>query len=180
MDKKKTADALLQQCYDAYRMKLFNYCLARLDGSREAADDCVQETFVVFYDKLLDGESFEAPRAFLYRTADNFVKRQKQKAASEAKRNVPLEEAWSVSSPDSVYSERVNLIDYDECAQKLVSMLSDDEKEIYTLRYVEKTSVESMARMMGLSRPAMSMRLVRLRNKIKDMVYEYNIEEKGG
>ena len=70
MSEKKRADALLQECYDQYRIRLFNYCLSRLD-SREAADDCVQETFIVFYNKLLDGEEFENPRAFLYRTADN-------------------------------------------------------------------------------------------------------------
>lgn len=180
MNEKKKADALLQQCYAEYRVKLFNYCLARLDGSREAADDCVQETFVVFYDKLLGGESFEAPRAFLYRTADNFVKRQKQKSATEAKRSVPLEEAWNVSAADSEYNERISSIDYDKCAARLVEMLSEEEKEIYKLRYVEKASVETMAQMMGLSRPAMSMRLMRLRNKIKEMVYDYNIEEKGG
>ena len=90
MSEKKRANALLQECYNEYRIRLFNYCLSRLDGSREAADDCVQETFIVFYDRLLDGEQFENPRAFLYRTADNFVKRQKQKAASELRREVPL------------------------------------------------------------------------------------------
>lgn len=59
MSEKKRANALLQQCYNDYRIKLFNYCLSRLNGSRESADDCVQETFVVFYDKLLNGEGFE-------------------------------------------------------------------------------------------------------------------------
>ena len=70
MSEKKRADALLQECYELYRIKLFNYCLSRLDGSREAADDCVQEVFIVFYNKILEGERFENPRAFLYRTAD--------------------------------------------------------------------------------------------------------------
>lgn len=180
MSEKKWADALLQQCYADYRVKLFNYCLSRLYGSREAADDCVQETFIVFYDKLLGGESFENPRAFLYRTADNFVKRQKQSAASDARRRVPLEDAWNVSSENSDYNEKIAEIDYDKCAEKLISLLSDEEKELYELRYIQKVSVESMAEMLGLSRPAASMRLLRLRNKIKDMVYGYNIEEKGG
>lgn len=178
MSEKKRANALLQECYNEYRIKLFNYCLSRLD-SREAADDCVQEAFIVFYNKLLDGEEFENPRAFLYRTADNFVKRQKQKDAVELKRSVPLDDAAEVGVTDE-YLSRLDLIDYEECAKILLNLLTDEEKQIYDLRYIQKIGVEDIAERLGISRPAASMRLMRLRNKIKDMVYEMNIDEKGG
>ena len=179
MSEKKRADALLQECYDQYRLKLFNYCLSRLDGSREAADDCVQETFIVFYNKLLDGEEFENPRAFLYRTADNFVKRQKQKDAVELKRSIPLEDAENIGVTDE-YLSRLDLIDYEEIAKILLNLLTDEEKQIYDLRYIRKQSVEDISEQLGISRPAASMRLMRLRNKIKDMVYSFDIEKKGG
>ncbi len=169
---KKRADALLQECYSKYRIRLFSYCLSRLDGSREAADDCVQETFVVFYNRLLGGEEFENPRAFLYRTADNFVKRQKQKTASELKHRLPLESAENIGVEDE-YTEKLDLIDYDECAEILLTLLTDEEKQLYVLRYIQKTGVEKIAEMLGISRPAASMRLVRLRNRIKDMVYTF-------
>ena len=172
MSEKKRANALLQECYDQYRIRLFNYCLSRLDGSREAADDCVQETFIVFYNKLLNGEEFGNPRAFLYRTADNFVKRQKQKNATESQRQVPLETAADIGVTDE-YIERLDLIDYEGCAKILLNLLSDEEKQIYNLRYIQKIGVEEIADKLGISRPAASMRLMRLRNKIKDMVYSY-------
>ncbi|MGN0573909.1 MAG: RNA polymerase sigma factor [Acutalibacteraceae bacterium] len=180
MSEKKRADALLQECYGQYRIKLFNYCLSRLDGSREAADDCVQEAFIVFYDKLLEGEQFENPRAFLYRTADNFVKRQKQKIAEEQRRRVPLEDVADIGVVDDEYAERLALIDYDECAKILINLLTDEEKQIYDLRYVRRIGVEELAEKLGISRPAASMRLMRLRNKIKDMVYSFDIEKEGG
>ncbi|MBQ7122030.1 MAG: sigma-70 family RNA polymerase sigma factor [Clostridia bacterium] len=180
MSEKKRANALLQECYNEYRTKLFNYCISRLDGAREAADDCVQETFIVFYQKLLDGEHFENPRAFLYRTADNFVKRQKQKAASELRREVPLESAADISVSDEEYAARLDLIDYEECAKILINLLGDDEKRMYDLRYIQKIGVEEIAERLAISRPAASMRLMRLRNKIKDMVYSFDIEKKGG
>lgn len=179
MSEKKRADALLQECYDQYRIRLFNYCLSRLDGSREAADDCVQETFIVFYNKLLDGEEFENPIAFLYRTADNFVKRQKQKDAVELKRSLPLEDATEVGVTDE-YLSRLDTIDYEECAKILLNLLTDEEKQIYDLRYIQKQGVEDISEQLGISRPAASMRLMRLRNKIKDMVYSFDIEKKGG
>lgn len=179
MSEKKRADALLQECYNQYRIKLFNYCLSRLDGSREAADDCAQEAFIVFYNKLLEGEQFENPRAFLYRTADNFVKRQKQKAASELRHQVPLESASDIGVDDE-YIIKLDEIDYEEFAKILINLLTDEEKQIYNLRYIQKIGVEEIAGRLGVSRPAASMRLMRLRNKIKAMVYDMNIDEKGG
>ena len=93
MTQKKAADALLEQCYDAYRLKLFNYCLSRLNGAREAADDCVQEAFLVLYRTLRGGETVAHPQAFLYRTADQFVKRARQQQAAAARRELPLTQA---------------------------------------------------------------------------------------
>ncbi len=180
INKKKYINAQLQECYDKYRLKLFNYCLSRLNGSREAADDCVQETFIIFYNKLLDGNQFEDPKTFLYRTANNFVKRQKQKDAKELQRQVSLESATEIGVTDDEYDFRLDLIDYEELAKMLIEFLSEEEKEIYTLRYVQKIAVEEIAEKIGISRPAASMRLMRLRNKIKEMVYSFDIEKEGG
>lgn len=177
MSGKQRANALLQECYKEYRTKLFAYCLSRL-GAREAADDCVQEVFIVFYNRLLEGEKFENPRAFLYRTADNFVKREKEKTARELRREVPLESVQDIAVTNEEYTERLDLIDYEECAKALIGLLSDEEKKMYDLRYIQKIGVEEISRILGISRPAASMRLMRLRNKIKDMVYSIDI--KGG
>lgn len=176
INKRKYINTQLQECYDKYRLKLFNYCLSRLGGSREAADDCVQETFIVFYNKLLDGNRFEDPKTFLYRTANNFVKRQKQKDARELKHQVPLESAEDISITYEEYDARLDRIDYEMFAKMLIDILSDEEKELYTLRYIQKISVEEMSERLEISRPAASMRLMRLRNKIKDMVYSIDFE----
>lgn len=179
MTKNKKAEILFEQCYKDYRIKIFNYCLSRLEGSREKADDCVQETFMVFYNKLIDGEKFDNPRAFIYRTADNFVKRQKQRTATELKYEIPLEKAAEVEAFDDEYASVLNQIDYEACAKLLLNLLDDDELKIYCLRYVENNKVEDIAEQLGISRPAASMRLLRLRNKIKEMVYSFDIETKG-
>lgn len=178
LSKNKHANALFRQCYDEYRSKLFAYCLSRLEGSRENADDCVQETFIVFYNRLLDGENFENPRAFLYRTADNFVKREKEKNAKDLRRLVPLDSVRQTAVDDEFLSH-LDRIDYDECAKKLISLLDEEEKKLYGMRYIQKMSVEQVAEVLGISRPAASMRLMRLRKKVMDMVYSYT-EGEGG
>lgn len=179
MNKSRNAEKVFEQCYKDYRIKIFNYCLSRLEGSREKADDCTQETFIVFYNKLLDGEKFENPRAFIYRTADNFIKRQKQRTATELKYEIPLENAAEIEAFDDEYASVLNMIDYDECAKLLLNKLDEEELKIYRLRYIENNKVEAIAEQLGISRPAASMRLLRLRNKIKELVYSFDIETKG-
>ena len=179
MSVKKRATDLLQQCYDDYRLKLFNYCLARLSGEREAADDCAQEAFLVFNKRLLDGEEFENPRAFLYRTAENFVKRRQEQITNETKRIVPLEAAEDAAVSDEFYTETLASIDFDALAKRLIDELSEDEKTLYNLRYIQNTRVDEIALALNISRPAASMRLVRLKTKITDMVTQLDFE-KGG
>lgn len=58
----KDCNTILKECYAQYRIKLFNYCLARLDGAREDADDCVQDSFLVLQQKLNSRETIENPR----------------------------------------------------------------------------------------------------------------------
>ncbi len=179
MSLKSRADKLLEQCYSEYRIKLFNYCLARLDGVREAADDCVQESFIVFYNQLLEGEEFANPRAFLYRTADNFVKRRRSKSVSQAAHEVPLDTARDYEARDLNFSEAVNNIDYEELAKHLIEELDEDERMLYKKRYEDKLGVEEISKQLSISRPAASMRLIRLRNKVRDMVFDLNLEEGG-
>lgn len=165
--------AQLKRCYEDYRIKLFKYCLARLDGAREDADDCVQDAFLILQKKLKEGETVDNPRAFLYRTADNFVKRRKEEKAKSAKRNVPLEYAEDLAAlTDPVYLKAVDETDYDQLAENLIATLSENEKELYDLRYRRKTAVDDIANILGISPAAASMRLMRLREKVKQKVYE--------
>lgn len=179
MSARKQTTALLQQLYDDYRLKLFNFCLARLSGERESADDCVQEAFLVLNSKLLNGEEIDNPRAFLYRTAENFVKRRQEQIVKENKRLVPLENATEAATNEEVYCQAIEGIDYDMLAERLISSLDEDEKLLYNMRYIQNTRVDEIALTLNISRPAASMRLVRLKTKITDMVNQLDFE-KGG
>ncbi len=175
MKSEKQVNKLFEECYAEYRIKLFDYCLARLSGNREEADDCVQESFTLFYKKLKAGEEFEHPRAFLYRTAENFVKRQKEKNVKVLMRNVPIDDVEI--GTETEFFQRLDEIDFESFAKELISCLNEKEKEIYYQRYIQKMSVEEMAEKSGVSRPAMSMKLMRLRNKIKEIVYNTDFEK---
>ena len=68
---------------------------------------------------------------------------------------------------------------FDDLAEQLIATLDEDEKLLYNLRYIKNTRVDEIATILNISRPAVSMRLVRLKNKITDMVTRLDFE-KGG
>lgn len=170
---KQAANELVKECFENYRYKLFNYCLARLNGERQDADDCVQDAFVVLHRRLLDGEEIQNPRAFLYRSAENFVKQRREANAKSALRSVPLEYAEAIPSAfDDDYLKAVDETDYDLLAEELINTLNSNEKELYNLRYCKKISVDEISKIYNISPTATSMRLLRLRDKVKRLVYE--------
>lgn len=172
---KSDADKILSKYYDDCYQSLFKYCKVRLGKFDSHAHDCVQESFIVLYGKLTGGETIENPRAFLYRTADNFIKRTVKECSRQQNRNIPLEEIYAVtvSSVPMISDD----FDYDKCAKDLISRLSEDEKQIYILKYSNKMSIGEIAVFLNISPAAAAKRLQRMRDKVKQLVSETEYEE---
>ena len=92
---------------------------------------------------------------------------------------INIENATEAATNDEVFFEAIENIDYDALAEKLIDTLDDDEKLLYNLRYIKNTRVDEIATILNLSRPAVSMRLVRLKTKITQAVNNIDFE-KGG
>ena len=172
---KSDANNILSKCYDDCYQSLLKYCRVRLRNFDSHAHDCVQEAFIVLYSKLKSDETIENPRAFLYRTADNFIKRTIRDCSEQQSRNVPLDDiyAFTVSSVPMISDD----FDYDKCAETLISKLSDDEKQIYIMKYSNKMSIGEIANYLNISPAATAKRLQRMRDKVKQLVSETEYEE---
>ncbi len=123
---------------------------------------------LVYYKRLLNGEEFEKPLAFLYQTAANLCKNANKKATKQAMRTVPLEEATDVAAQEE--NSRASELDYDEIKERLLEKLSEEEQTLYQLKYVEDKSLKEIAEMMGISPNAVAKRTQRLRSVIKQLV----------
>ena len=145
----------------------------RLGEFSEHAEDCVQDAFVILQRKLNEGETIEQPRAFLYRTADNFVKRTAEHYIKERTRTVDLSQVESVSVAPEISDD----FDYDRLAQILLETLTQQEQELYILKYVRRKSLKEIAEMLDIQPTAVAKRVSRLRQRIKDLIYEQNFFE---
>lgn len=153
---------IFEQCYDDYYMRLLNFARARLRENGGFAEDCVQEAFVAFYKRLVSGEQFEHAGAFLYRTLDNIIKKQNSKTAAEQKNTVSLDDP-----ENTVELKSEDEIDYEACIETLEKSLNDQEKLLYTAKYVDGKPIRDIAAETGLTVGAVTMRLSRLRKKLK-------------
>lgn len=168
-----SVEQIVNDCYEKYYQSIFKYCRVRLGEFSEHAEDCVQDTFVILQRKLNEGKTIEQPRAFLYRTADNFVKRTVEHYSKERTRMVDLDTAENTPAPPIISDD----FDYDAFAQILISTLTEQEQELYILKYVQRKSLKEIAEMLGIQPTAVAKRVSRLRQHIKDLIYERNLFE---
>lgn len=173
MDKKLNIEQFINDCYEKYYQSLHKYCRVRLGEFSEHAEDCVQDAFVILQRKLSEGETIERPRAFLYRTADNFVKRTVEHYGKERTRTVELTEAENAPAPPIISDD----FDYDKLAQILIAELSTQEQELYILKYIQRKPLKEIAEMLGIQPTAVAKRVSRLRQHIKDLIYDNNFFE---
>lgn len=151
-----------EKCYDDYYLRLLSFARARLGENGSFSEDCVQETFVVFYKRLVSGEQFEYPGAFLYRTLDNIIKKQNSKAFAEKKNTVYLDDPQN-----TVELKSEDCFDYEGFTELLEKSLDGRERLLYTEKYVYRKPIGVIAAETGLTVGAVTMRLSRLRQKLK-------------
>lgn len=178
------ADILLEESFEQYSKAIEKFCYVRLGEASDYASDCLQETYCLFYRKLLDGTEFENPRAFLYKTANNMVLKAKENYYKNAKRTKSLDEAENIPTyiEESIEDKiENNDVDIDFAKSLLLSSLDDDELILYQMKYVERLSLKEISDKIHISPSAVAMRTSRLRSKVKALVIPTLTEiRKGG
>jgi len=159
MQKSETA---FLAAYDAYADAIFRYCYVRLHD-REQAKDVTQETFVRTWEWLAKGNKAENLRAFLYRIATNITVDLYRK-----RRDVPLEALPhgadirdDARSADPLYAAQVRHV------VSAIERLDPTYADALLMRYVEDMPVKEIARALGISENAASVRLHRGITRLK-------------
>lgn len=180
---KSEADELLSDAYFHYSRLIEKFCAVRLKEARADLDDCVQNTFLLYYKKILAGEEIINTKAFLYRVADNMVKRAVDDYYRNAKRTVELEKAEHITVENQVESELESIanLDYDLLKEKLLQKLSEDEQKLFELKYARRLSLKEISDIYNINPAAVANRTSRLRTKIKALVDDtIELERNGG
>ncbi|MBQ8183084.1 MAG: sigma-70 family RNA polymerase sigma factor [Clostridia bacterium] len=168
MSKKQIASQKLERDYNLYFGNLQRFCMVKLKN-KEQADDCVQESFYILYQHYMKDEDIKNVAGFLYKVADNLIKaqwRENQKAE-----NIVQIDAISDTIPAK--ADEYSDLDYDSLAEKLLRTLSESEKELYKLKYIENKSLDEISRELNMTYQAVAKRLSRLRQKVKELITDH-------
>ncbi len=168
MQNKKRADETLREAYNTYFDKIARFCNIKLKNRNEA-EDCVQECFMIFYKRVLQGEEIKNTGAFLYKIADNLIKTQWRQ---DKKTNtiVSLDELSETLAATEIID--FSYIDFDLYAEKIIRILDEKEQLIYKMKYTDGKSIAEISRELNISFDAAAKRLSRLRQKVKDLITE--------
>ena len=165
-DKEKAIRDNFTQLYSDFHSAIYKFCLARLNGDSAAAEDAMQNAFIVLYKKMQGEKEIEFPRAFLYRTADKMVLKAQSENSKHRKHNISLDDSDEAAVDEQ---EKVdNELDYSLLIARISKGLNEDETELLRLKYIYGLTIDETAAQLGISKPAAAKRLQRLREKIKE------------
>jgi RNA polymerase sigma-70 factor (ECF subfamily) len=136
----------LEELYDRYGEKLYHYLVIRL-GSRQDAEDILQETFYRFSRYTVCWKWIKNPKAFVFRVVRNEANRFLKKRVEQQKM-IQL----NPNLANSIFSI---IQGPDERSEKLLAeslaKLPDEQREIIMLKVFEGMTFKEIARICRLS-----------------------------
>ena len=154
--------------YDTHADGLFRFVSFKL-SDREMALDLVQETFTRLWDTMRSGTVVENEKAFLFTIARRLViDRYRARRASSLD---ALQEEYGFDPIDEIESPPERLAEQKE-AVALIRKLPETYQEVLLLRYVEGLEPRDIARVVGDSANAVTVRLHRGLEKLRTLMHE--------
>ncbi len=156
----------LASLYDEHSDAIYRYCFFRV-FSKHRAEELMQETFLKFWKYIQEERKIDNERALLYTIATHLVIDEKRKARTESL-DAMLEVEGSVE-PAAPGAERdpVNSAMMREVQDELAK-LSEEEQELFKLRYVDDLDPKEIATIRGTGANVVSVQLNRIMHKLRD------------
>ena len=151
--------------------QILSYCKNLIDAA--SAEECTQDVFSVYFEKAAQIK-IRNPRAWLFRTADNYLHRYNQKFQQEKQEIFPLpnpEGAEDMEDIRFVYEQDFDRfleesVDIGEEVNQVLSGLSHAEQILYHQYYKENMSIKALMELYQVSSTAMKAKLFRLKQHI--------------
>ena len=144
--------ALFDRVYETYGPALYRFCLLQMKNPADA-EDVLQDVFIK---RLYQAPRFKSPeheRSWLYQVALNLCRDQWRRSRRS---ELPLAAAAGVSLPPA----ELSLLDQ-------VSNLPEKQRTVLHLHYYQGYGLQEIARLLGVTVPAVKMRLKRGREALR-------------
>ena len=162
-----TVDIAMNKYYDMVHA----YIYGRTGMDKYFADECSNTVFIIFSEK---GRKLDNPAVYpwLIRTASNKIKEYFRKKEKESY-IMYMEDITTIPSYDADLSDKIYTDeDIDEAKERLLSLLSSVEREMYECYFMQKMTYIEVAKKFGIDRNTASKRLHKIRVMLENEVYK--------
>lgn len=179
------ADNFFQSLCEQYYADLGNFLLA-LTKDRELAQDLLQETFIVAWNKRELLLTHPNPAGFLFQTARLCLKHARQKQKKQQSRVLYLDREQLAQQKQEQHGndpweelclQQDTAIDETKWITAALQQLSDEEYLLYRQHYLEKKTFVQLAQEHQQSAVCLRMRALRIRKKVQKAVRQLALEE---
>lgn len=179
------ADNFFQSLCEQYYADLGNFLLA-LTKDRELAQDLLQETFIVAWNKRELLLTHPNPAGFLFQTARLCLRHARQKQKKQQGRVLYLDREQLAQQKQEQHGndpweelclQQDAAIDETKWITAALQPLSDEEYLLYRQHYLEKKTFVQLAQEHQQSAVCLRMRALRIRKKVQKAVRQLALEE---
>ncbi len=152
-----------------YRDRYARYA-TRMLGSRDAAEDAVQDALVRAFDHLADCRQPDNFAGWLFLILRNRCFAERRRRAREGRSLEEGDEAFaSTERPDGTVeqAERMRALD------RALGELTPEQREVFVLKHVEGLAYEEIARLTGATVASLKMRMHRAYDRLRELLKEH-------
>lgn len=160
---KRAVDERFKQIYKTCYPSVYKFILSRLKDYRDAVEDITQETFIVLYNKMLEGGVIEYPSAFLLQTANHYIKRYLRELQNK-------NAALGIDDVIHIPTHNIDLdsnLSFEEYSRQFSAALSDEDAALFSMRYIEELELPEIAALTGMNISTIATKLHRIREKLR-------------
>jgi len=152
-------EKILGQLFRKYKLEISGIIYSRL-GSREEADDLMQETFER-YSSASRRVPIANPRAYLYQVARNLINDHLKHSIIKNKVVVSSDTVREIQDPfPTIEQQLIQNSEYDQL-KEAIEKLSPKCRKVFILRKLEGLSYREISKKMGISKAAVEQHVVR-------------------
>ncbi len=171
-EEEKKGKGLFIELYDTHADAIFRFCYFKT-GNREVAKDLTQDIFIKAFNYFEKKKEVENAKSFIYTIAKNTVIDYWRKSKSVQESQLGEGFFESIAENDNTETN----IDY-SIFLSLLDKLSESDREVIVLRFVEDMSSRDMAKLLGERENTILVRISRAKEKLRDLLKE--IENQNG
>jgi len=152
-----------------YRDRYARYA-ARMLGSRDAAEDAVQDAFVRAFDHLADCRQPDNFAGWLFLILRNRCFAEQRRRTREGRPLEAHDEAFAASErPDGTVEQAERM----RALERALGDLTPEQREVFVLKHVEGLPYEEISRLTGATVASLKMRMHRAYDRLRGLLKEH-------